>query len=415
MNLLAQLLNQSPKSLAARLADFETLCAEPSLDVRLQTEVQDVGRTKLAELGLDPKDTTGRELHHALLAKASHVEAQLRAALALDTVGSMYELTPQIVGAFTKQKFAKSVWAIKSAALKELLHAAPPKTVMKYLHYRSIDSMLKNENAYELYCAARLSEPGRWFTRFTKSFSELESTSFESLKLKIIQFDSGKWRELFKQPAVGPIVSLPEVGAIAITPLPLPSHPGSVLASWLLLNEAAAEVKYRSSYCKLMQVRTDFGKHVGKCLLASSADLTITKGVSWRAVCQHFTAAEVMPSAFESHLDTSDLAIQRPENTLLELAPSAGWWQGTYFTGILAGKKQKVASMNLVDLSLDLVNGASGDARSRYFLQRELADELALRYLTQPAFESFVLDGLEKQLTTKVKARTLRLQTQKAV
>jgi len=412
MNLLAQLLNQSPKSLAARLAEFETLCAQPSLDVRLRTEIEDRTRVKMAELILDPQDTTAEELHRALQARTSQVDTELQTSLGIDPDTSLAAAAPRLVEAFKKLPLARTVWAIKPSVLKELLHAVPPKVVMKHLHYRSIDSLLKNEKPGELYAVARLSEPGRWYQRFVKALGQLEPTDFETAKLKIIELKAERWAGLLATQATGPVISFPETGSLALLPLPVAYLPGGALGLLLLMSEAAGEVKNRSSYCKLMQVRPDFGRHLGKYLQAEAKDLMIAEAVSWRALRQHYASRTGgLPSVFESFLQADDLAAERPEALLSKLAPSAGWWQETYLIGVPVG--EDVVSMNLTDQSLDLANQALLKKRSLYYLQRELADELAKRYLGQPAFENFVLEALEKQLTAKSKARTLTYRMQK--
>ena len=66
---LSKLVGKAEKEVAQFIAEMEDEFGNPSADVRLLAEVNRLARQKMAELGLDPRDTTGEELYHTLGAR----------------------------------------------------------------------------------------------------------------------------------------------------------------------------------------------------------------------------------------------------------------------------------------------------------------------------------------------------------
>src|SRR4051794_14259749 len=69
MNRIAKLLDESEAELSKLLADLENKNGLPSHDARHIATVHQSVRSKLADLNLDPDDSTAAELYHALLVK----------------------------------------------------------------------------------------------------------------------------------------------------------------------------------------------------------------------------------------------------------------------------------------------------------------------------------------------------------
>jgi hypothetical protein len=66
---LAELLDEPEVVVESVIKKLEHISGWESTDVRLLAEINNKVLAKHLELGLDPKDTTGPELYHALLAK----------------------------------------------------------------------------------------------------------------------------------------------------------------------------------------------------------------------------------------------------------------------------------------------------------------------------------------------------------
>jgi hypothetical protein len=84
-------------------------------------------------------------------------------------------------------------WALKPKAAKLSLKYNQPKKLMKFLKYRSLDSMLKRENVYELFFAAQEIESKSWQKNLAKYVSNLDQTDFEMRQLKLLALDYAKW------------------------------------------------------------------------------------------------------------------------------------------------------------------------------------------------------------------------------
>src|SRR5437868_15448289 len=66
---IARILDESEHQVTKLISKLEDKNGYPSHDVRLLAENIQKIRNKMTELGLDPEDTTGEELYHALLVK----------------------------------------------------------------------------------------------------------------------------------------------------------------------------------------------------------------------------------------------------------------------------------------------------------------------------------------------------------
>jgi hypothetical protein len=64
---LAQLLGKTDIAIGSFIGGMENMSGYPAEDNRLLSEVIAGSIVKVGDLGLDPADTTGRELYHALM------------------------------------------------------------------------------------------------------------------------------------------------------------------------------------------------------------------------------------------------------------------------------------------------------------------------------------------------------------
>jgi hypothetical protein len=128
---LAELLDEPEVVVESVIKKLENLSGWESTDVRLLAEINNKSRAKHLELGLDPNDTTGPELYHALLAKLNKDEAKIN--LPSTTILN------QVSGVHKNY----NAYSLKRNIAKELLRSHPPRRLMKQLGFRSVDSMLK--------------------------------------------------------------------------------------------------------------------------------------------------------------------------------------------------------------------------------------------------------------------------------
>ncbi len=214
MNRLAKLLDESEAEVSALIMNLEHRNGLPSHDVRHIAEVHQRVRSKLAELNLDPDDTTAQELYQALLIKFEADSRDFDAAFGMADEG-FNQKTAAAAKLLRASGRLPRLWALKNKAAKELLAGHAPKQVMKFLGYRSTASLLKRENITELFIAAQLLESDTWQKRQARLVSKLEPTAFELREMEIVELDYAKWSGV---EAEGNVVVSDETASLALWP-----------------------------------------------------------------------------------------------------------------------------------------------------------------------------------------------------
>jgi hypothetical protein len=211
---IAALLNEPEHLVRKAVKILEDKNGYPSHDVRhLADNIQRV-RAKIAELNLDPDDTTAEELYHALLVKFQKDSKEFDACLGAEnqTYDQRVETAINLV---SKKLKLPEVWTLKSQAAKQLLKSEPPKKLMKFLGYRSVDSLIKRQNLAELQFMFAYFESNAWNKIYLKKLNALDSSHFELQPIKLVNLSLEKWNELeINQP----IVFNASVGAFGLLP-----------------------------------------------------------------------------------------------------------------------------------------------------------------------------------------------------
>jgi hypothetical protein len=193
--ILGSILDQPERSVKKLINKLEAKNGYPSHDVRHLAENIQKTRLKIAGLGLDPDDTTGQELHHALLVKFQKGARAFDAQNNLSSRDFNSKATTAIE-LVTKNIDLPERWALKSGAIKNLLRQHPPKRLMKRLNYRSLESMLKRESLCELLLASQAAESPSWQKELARAISKLDSSSFELRTVSIKSLSRAKWGAL---------------------------------------------------------------------------------------------------------------------------------------------------------------------------------------------------------------------------
>lgn len=192
---IAELLDQPEYLVKRTISQLEDKNGYPSHDARLLAEnIQNV-RIKLADLGLDPDDTTGQELYHAL---QSRFEKDAKLFDAYFGIGEMDfdQRTAKAVEILNQKFLFPRQWALKRVVAKNVLRAQPPKRVMKQLSYRSLESMLKREDLSEIYLAVTYLESASWHKQHARVVSKLNQTDFELRPIKLQPLSYSRWADV---------------------------------------------------------------------------------------------------------------------------------------------------------------------------------------------------------------------------
>lgn len=384
------------------IQQLEQAAGRPGMDIRLTADIMQKTRGKIAQLGLDPADTTGPELYSALLRRLEDDEQIARQALGLAEDATPDDIVARAAQFLAKQEQAKNCFALKASVAKKLLKKKPPKAAMKRLGYRSVDSMLKHESAAEVYAAAVIAENNSWHRAFREQYARLTPSDFETRKMALIHPSTKRWQQLthgFVAAQRHNLLSFPELGAIVLLPIDQ-AVDGLAITSLLLLSEEMNGIRAHSSYAKLQQVKPDFGTLIQKSSLEepyTSAQLA-GQPVPWRMIQRYYArfTDSYHPEIFEPHVQSDDLTWADGEVVLGKLDARLGFWQGTAMLGLV--HEGAVVSCNALDVALGFCNHLPFSERIVHFVRDNLWHELMMRYLHQENLEAAVHRQLAGEL-----------------
>lgn len=358
--------------------ELEHFSGWQSTDVRLLAEINHKVRITTKELGLDPDDTTGPELYHALLAKAEQDEQKLA-----------HLSSEQLIEKITRAHKSYKVYALKHSVAKDILRHHPPRRLMKHLNYRSIDSMLKRENIAELYAVLPAIEYSRWMGVFWKDLAKLQPSDFESRKIEIVNMPKKRWGLLDQKQEVSNLTLL---GAVAVWP-----NSAGNLGLAVKIAQHINILRAECAYIKLRQVETDFGKNLVEILRQSlQGPLQLARmPISWKTIFHHYGRRHPSEHTefFGPHLLHEDIRAHYPLHILAKVSPVFGWWHGLEHVAKQAEKD--VVSLNIADI---LASRAKPyEQRSTGHVHQSLWHEFIDRYLDHPSVEQRIIGHLEPQ------------------
>ncbi len=404
--LLADLIGASEPGFSLQLRKLERACGHPSADVRLTADILQKSHKAMRDLGLDPHDTTSKELYHALLLRVEQDEKRLRKFLNIGENASLDELLPKVLKCLDELNVPSSVWALKHTVAKRILQATPPKQLMKQLGYRSVDSMLKRETTAAVIAAAMVTEGISWQQKFYAKCKQLNATDCEKREAQLVLLNNKRWQFIAKQPGLRRrlLLPVPELGALVILPMSATVLPGAGLAIFLSLVYHINKLRSLSAQVKLQQVKQQFGRRAVNIWRSRGAPLAFVANqpLSFDVVRRYVadTSSSMYPELFDPHLQAEDLQHSSPEMLLSSLDPRLGFWHENNPSGINGAEGP--VSLLALDAAINYCNHLAFDQRSLRYVQEALEEELLLRYLHTPKVLEQVIQQLESENTTSL-------------
>ncbi len=396
--LVAELVGADDNVVRETFSRLELQSGNPGIDVRLTSEIYGKIHMKMRELGLDPKDTTTDELYHALLSLAEKHDSFLAKKIGIENPSDYSEVAEAVVRLLKQMRLSNRVWSLKATTIRRLLKKNPPKVLMKTLHYRSLDSMLKRESAAALLAVALHSEPAIWQSKMTKMYKELESVDFEIRNVEAIVLQGKNWQaanKLFVKRHSSILHNL-EAGTIVFMPMNVPQHVGLTLLSLLLALHYLNEIRIFSSYGKFINMRPDFGNLLVKHLTNDHHNLFVAgHPLGWGVIHRYYgNSAKNHPEIFKPHVQLEDLAYRKAEMYLYRLEPALHFWHDLDYVGL--PHTDGPISFNLADVAVELVNNIPLENRVSYHLRDAVWNEVLCRYIGQDNFERQIILQLEE-------------------
>ncbi len=400
---LSQLLNAKEPLFSQAIAELEDKSGNPSVDVRLVATITARVHQKVRELALDPDDTTGKELYHALQALVKLHDQYLATAIGTDPSASLHEQLLHIKQTVDNLPLPNKAWVIKHSVAKKLLKAQPPKKVMKQLGYKSIDSLLKRENVSEILAATRFLEAKTWQNKFVKSYHKLGPSDFEIRPIELIVLDKkrfGDSAEPFILQQKHNITHLKEMGVILILPLPIDRMPGATITILPFVLHYLNEIRSYSAFFKMQQVRPDFGTVLVDTILNDphKAAKIGKQNIHWRIVQRHFgnQNPKTHPELFEPHVQPEDLHWRKAESVIYWLEPALKFWEDLDY--IAALYPDSIVPLSLMDNAVSYCNGLEYGQQSVGHFRSSLWNEIYAEYIGQENFESQILAQLNDEI-----------------
>jgi hypothetical protein len=403
---LSELLGAPEPMFHRSLDKLERASGHTSTDIRLTAELTQATTAKLKMLGLDPKDTTGEELYHALSERLKADDKRLLNALQQQYGTSGDGTVSHVAEALRSVPITRSVYALKNTVIKRLLKKATPKQVMKQLAYRSFDSMLKHEQPAAIVAAGWLLESHSWQKQMLEQYRKLKSSDFEIRSLHIICPDTKRWESLtgkLVEQKRHTVVGVKELGSVVLLPLPAKQPPAATTVTMLLALHAINDIRAASTFLKLCQVKREFGKLVESVVVDEptlNAEV-LDRPIPWQIIQRYYArfSHRFREEIFEPHVQQDDLTWHSIERIMSQIEPSLEFWHNTTALSLL--HDHQPVSLNIIDVALNYCNQLPYKNRIVDYFQHSLWHELLIRYLKHDAVEQTVLTGLHAELVTE--------------
>lgn len=403
MSFLRDLLDAEEPMFDESIKQLEAASHNQGADVKLVGDIHQAASRAIKALGLDERDTTGRELYHALTAKVKEHDEHLAKSIGGNNHMKVSELLPLMKQAADKVKTPRAAWVLKKSVAKEMLRAMPPKNVMKLLGHRSVDSMLKRENLAEIYGALRFAETPEWLNAFNATYKKLTPSDFETRQIEIVIMPHDRWGDIaehFIAKKRHNITHLKELGVILMLPVKADKLPGITIWAMSLLFHYTNEIRLYSSFFKLQQVKKNFGEIVVDTLIADPDLGPIMAGhnIHWRVIQRYFGKLETEshPEIFEPHVQPEDLHWRHAEDILYKIDPELGFWRGLDYVALMHDGRP--TTFNMMDVAASYCNETPYEHRTIYHFRESLWNEIFMRYMGQKVLEDQVLHQLDNDM-----------------
>lgn len=400
--IISELLNAKEPLFSLSLKQLETASGHHGVDIRLQSEIEQKAKVATGYLGLDPQDTTGIELYQTLVAKVKEHDIHLAKKIGGQADDNPNILVPLIKTVVEQSKITKKAWVLKKSVAKNFLRQQPPAQIMEHLGYRSVESMLKQENIYEIYGALRFAESSDWLNKFNENYIQLKPSDFETRNIEIVIMPE-RWVDIcetFIHKKKHNITHLKELGVILMLPIKLDILPGITLWATSLLFHYINEIRLYSAFFKLKQVQPNFGQIMVETLIADPDLGSIMSGqhIHWRVIQRYFGKLknESHPEIFEPHVQPEDLHWRKAEESLYLIDPELKFWQDLDYVGVICDGYP--VTFNMMDVAASYTNHTVYEDREIYHFRESLWNEIFIRYMGQKTLEEQVLRQLDNDM-----------------
>lgn len=406
---IASVLRTDKKLLLATEERLAKVTGERGVFLKIIAENQVLVRDRMLHLGISESAST-KEVYDALISKIEADDYQIYQALGnpdcrkVSHCQKMAEVAKKTVS-------PPKGFFLKLAKAEEFVKKEPPRQVMDFLGYDSVDKMLAEEDLLEVYSALRFIEGSEWLnTVFFKQYEHLTPDDFEEREV-VVKALSEKWGEESKKFVAKKkhnISHLKELGVVFIIPTLL-GISGEILRTFMLIMHYLHEIPFYSDmFRRIAKDKQTFSKNFISLLRGdvlekhppeddTSAWLVIQRYLAkddshdWRLFAPH-----INPEA--SHWRNAEEDLPKLGGILNGFSGELIFWKdldwvGEYFrdeSGV-----EVLVSFNLVDTVMSLVKQKEM-VKYLYHHQEALWNKIFSEYFGMEKLEEFSKEYLLK-------------------
>ncbi len=373
---LAKLLNEPEKKVNHAINKLEELSSYSSEDVRMLADLKTKTSSDIARLGLDPYDTTGPELFHALQAKLKADAKSIARALNYSISDDVDNLAAKIADTAQHCRGQDKVFALKPAVIKKLLRQNKPSKTMKLLGFRSTESMLKREDARRIFALATMAESQLYLKKLAKSLSQLPASDFESRPIDYMALNFKKVKSLIAPNR--PVTYHSFAAVVLVWPVKGLARAEGVYLPQIAM-QAAEIVGADSYYLQTHQFDPNFGK--------------LSLNLFLKEEKQDFGQHEIFGWHHAWKASENTLS---PQKQLGTIHPSLFWWRNVDGIALCNGEP---VSLHLGDNLKSLLGGLDYDSRSLTGGINQLKSALLERYTNHENVKNFLSGNFDDTLS----------------
>lgn len=395
--LISEILNAPEPRFNHTLHGWEQMSGRTGHDVRLISDIVQKRKKVLRALQLDETDTTPQELFHALCHRAVVTNEALATELKISDTDTSEAVINTIIAFIDTLSIKRDIWTIKHTVIKRLLKKQPPKKLLKVMGLRSIDSVLKRTSAPELITLSFQLESEEWATKIRAQYKKLKPTDFQSYTSSVFVIDSSRVQKLHAGGYTSSRVVVPnyETGTIVVVP-PASRFNMDVLAITMALLQTLYDLRAYSAYFRLISVKPEFGAKLHKAVQYGLPGKIHDLEIGWTVLQRYFTeSAESFEAVEQPHLQYDDMILISPIEALSEAVPEIRFWSDNGHVFMLDARKP--VSMHLMDVITNASNKLPYEKSVHMHLQRQLWEELGLRYIQHDDLRNLVISKIEDE------------------
>lgn len=368
-----------------------------------EKQIQD----RLAELGAS-RESGAAEIYDALISKIESDDYKLFEALGRPAC-HREEDCRTIIDRIQETISLPRGFFLKKEKAAEFLRRRPPKKILEYLGYETVEEMLEEEDLFEIYSALRFIEGEEWLNQvFFEQYKELTPDDFEEREIQAIVLGSrwGKAGEGFVKKKWHNISHLKELGVVFFVPLVL-NISGELLRNLSLVLHYLHEIPFYSNlFKKSAEVPTTFSSNIISLLRGDVFDRRLPEGEKslWLVIQRYLAKNDENDwRLFTPHINPEALHWLRAERDLIKFGEIYDgfseelkfWhnldWVGDYFKDDVGN--DVLVSFNLVDAAMSLVKEREM-IKYLYHHQEALWNKIFIEYFSLAELEKFSRDFL---------------------